>query len=125
MDAVSAHVVLASAAEDPQGLDSGLFELCEPDKLDPEPDGTTVRRYSVPHFALEPDVHGRAVLGSLDRHVASDQLGTLGVMEQDPDAEFGDIQNAALSVPRRARREYGSARPSRRFGVVLGDGTPS
>jgi hypothetical protein len=90
-------VILGSAAEDPQGLDGGLFQFRESDKLDPEPDATTVRPCNVPDFALKPDVQGRAVLGSLDRHVASDQLGALRVMEQNPDTEFGDVQNAALS----------------------------
>jgi len=68
------RVILGSVAQDAQGLDNGLFELSEPDKLDPEPDGTIIHGYSVPHFALKPDVDGHAVLGSLDRHVASDQL---------------------------------------------------
>jgi hypothetical protein len=90
-------VILGSAAEDPQGLDNGLFEFSEPDKFDPEPDGTTVHPYSVPHFALEPDVLGGAPLGSLDRHVASDPLRTSRVKEQNPDTEFGDVENAALS----------------------------
>src|SRR5271163_3664664 len=81
VDAVSATMVLPSVAQDPQGLEDGLFELGEPGELDAEPDGTVVHRHSVPYLSVELDVHGRAGRGRLDGDMASDQLGTVGVRE--------------------------------------------
>ena len=106
-------MVLPSVAQDPQGLEDGLFELGEPGELDAEPDGTVVHRHSVPYLSVELDVHGCAERGRLDSDMASDQLGTVRMMEHDPDAEFGDIDNAALPpLLDGLAVECGSTRPS-------------
>jgi hypothetical protein len=80
---------------DDNGAEFGAA-LGEPGELDAESDGTVVHRHSVLYFSVELDVHGHAERRRLDGDTASDQLGAVRMMEQDPDAEFGDIENAAL-----------------------------
>ena len=60
----------------PSALKNGLFEFGECGELDAESEAAVVRRHSVPHRAVELDIHGQAERRRLEGDMASHELET-------------------------------------------------
>jgi hypothetical protein len=84
-------VVLLSVAQDAQCLENRLFEFGERGELDAESEASVVRWRSVPHRSVELHIHGQAERRRLEGDMASHELETERMMEQDPGPEFRDI----------------------------------